>query len=186
MKVGRIVKIAAICCSMSALLLSTLSVVAIAQQDKVGWYAELYLENPDYIVVRIDLRGLPTNRYIEDVSFEVTFHDAQSWVAEQNFDFTDSGLRRLRGGVVHERYFEHSYGFAQSAKGGDLFYTISTQGLMLGPPPSGRPTGGRSGAVPKERKRSGDRIQTSDIQLSGALPRPRSSRRTGIREDRPE
>lgn len=167
MKVGRIVKIAGICTSVSALLLSTLSVAAIARQDNVEWYAELYVENLDYIVVSVDLSGLLTNRYIEDVSFDVIFYGAQNRTAKQTFDFTDPP--RLKAGVVHQRYFRHYHGFAQSAKGGDLSYTTGIEGAVFRKLP---------GAA-QERKKSGERIQASNIQLSGAVPPPTSSRRTG-------
>ena len=127
-----------------------------AQSEAIRWYAELYEENPDYIVAYVDIHALPTNQYLTNVSFDVAIQGQGESVSTETFRFTDSSLARLASGVVHRKYFRHSSGPARTARGRILRYMVGVEGAILKSALSSR--------------KSSPRFSISDTRLVGQRP----------------
>jgi hypothetical protein len=87
----------------------------------VRWSVDLYNKNSDYIVVKVDTSHLPSNVYLENVTFDASFFDALGGpLGSLRERFTDQTIRQLPAGALHVRYFEHHRGSAGKVRGGYL------------------------------------------------------------------
>jgi hypothetical protein len=87
---------------------------------EIPWSVEIYSDNSDYIVVRLDARAVPRNTYLESVWISVTFFgepDQQTNLGKKNFRFMKEQLDHFKAGEINVAYFQHSFESAQSVRG---------------------------------------------------------------------
>jgi hypothetical protein len=164
MKITSFRKLAAVNCFIIILLALPFLSVVMAQE----WYVELYTENRDYIAVYVDTRNMQSNLFLEEISCEVKFYDAQSgFIQERVFRFTDDQLPYLRAGLVYLRYFPHPFSTARLAQGGDMHYSKKLGGGSVDDIMT----------VPQSaKKRSLKSIQPiGHIEVTGSIPKKKSA-----------
>ena len=66
-------------------------------------YVRIYRYNDDYLEATVDTRGMGSNLFLENVSFEVTLR-MNGTDKKATFDFTDNDHRSLWAGRVYQRY----------------------------------------------------------------------------------
>lgn len=153
--------------SMFAAMVGLLWIAAPARA--LDWYAEVFADNTDFIVVTVDATDLPTNVYLSDVSFEVTFlGKGAEQLGRQTFEFTDSELREVDKGR-HRKYVQHSFSGVGRVAGEHLDYIRHVLGgkadELRTPPPPVR------GAIPS----TGKPLTGLQARVVGTAPAPRAA-----------
>jgi hypothetical protein len=104
----------------SALLLAaSLSIFRASAQKEVPWSAELYADNADYVLLKLDARKLEDNVILSGLSFTVEFYqDAKmkTSLGKQSLRVPDEVAAKFRSGVVNGAYLAHSHAGAVAVK----------------------------------------------------------------------
>jgi hypothetical protein len=85
-------------------------------------YAELYSENPDYVTISVDTRGLENNVLLSRVRVTVSYRVGER-EANKTWFFTGTELPSLKANKVYRRYLALNEGPAVEIIGGGLDYT---------------------------------------------------------------
>jgi hypothetical protein len=104
----------------AALLLAvSLSIMRASAQQEVPWSAELYPDNTDYVLLKLDARKLESNVVLSDLSFTVEFYqDAKmkTSLGKQTLKVSDEVAGKFRPGAVNGAYIAHSHSGAMAMK----------------------------------------------------------------------
>jgi hypothetical protein len=88
-------------------------------------FVRIYGYNPDYLEVTVDTRGIGSDVFLENVSFDVTLR-IKGTDKKATFDFTDNDHRSLWAGRVYQRYvppFPSGIGLQVEIVGGNCEYS---------------------------------------------------------------
>ena len=146
-------------------LLLLLAPTVAAAADQLAWFAGLYPDNPAWIQVQVDTRGVSSNTNISNVNFSVGFRDGQGeFLGIQTLPFTVG----LAPGAVYQQFFPNPYPSAARADGLSLSSSLDAVGQLFDK--KGIVTKNGTVFVPSGIAAAPSRPVGSAVQMVGAAP----------------